>query len=102
LILGIIESDPQPGQIPLSKKSETLDFKQDQNIWITIRKKNENKQINLELRDLIICEYKYKVTPHFILYPKTKEGEFISLSLMNYGHIINRSREWDKVTPYIE
>lgn len=29
------------------------------------------------------------------------EEDFISLSLMNYGDVINRSKDWDKNSPYI-
>jgi hypothetical protein len=42
------------------------------------------------------------VTPHFILYPKLNDGQFISLSLMSYGEVINRSRDWDQASPYIQ
>lgn len=38
---------------------------------------------------------------HFIYYPKTHEGEFISLTLMNYGEVLDKSKEWDRKVPYI-
>ena len=36
-----------------------------------------------------------------MLYPKTKEGEFISLSLMQFSDVINKSKSWDRKTPYL-
>jgi hypothetical protein len=36
-----------------------------------------------------------------VLYPKTKEGEFISLSLMQFSDVINKSKSWDRKTPYL-
>jgi uncharacterized protein (DUF1919 family) len=36
-----------------------------------------------------------------VLYPKTKEGEFISLSLMQFSDVINKSKDWDRKTPYV-
>jgi len=36
------------------------------------------------------------------LYPKLKEGEFISLSLMQFSDIINKSKKWDLKTPYVQ
>jgi hypothetical protein len=35
------------------------------------------------------------------MYPKTKEGEFISLSSMQFSDIINKSKDWDGSSPYI-
>jgi len=48
------------------------------------------------------CERKQRVTAHFVLYPKRNEGEFISLSLMSYGDIIDKSKTWNKSSPYLE
>lgn len=103
----MIEQEPEEGQKCLSKEQVVLDFKQEQNIWITIRIRKDNEKkakkdsVTLVLKDLIICEYKYKVTPHFILYPEFFDGQYISLSHMSYGEVINRSREWDKNSPYL-
>jgi hypothetical protein len=36
-----------------------------------------------------------------VLYPKTKEGEFISLSLMQFSDVINKSKSWDRKMPYL-
>lgn len=36
-----------------------------------------------------------------MLYPKTKEGEFISLSLMQFSDVIKKSKRWDSKTPYL-
>jgi len=36
-----------------------------------------------------------------VLYPKTKEGEFISLSLMQFSDVINKSKSWDRKSPYL-
>ena len=30
-----------------------------------------------------------------------KEGEFISLSLMQFSDVINKSKSWDRKTPYL-
>ena len=101
LILGVIESvDPTPSRthLQLSKQPEILEFKQNKNIWITI----EKRQGKLSLRDLIICEYKYKVMPHFILYPSLKPGEFLSLSGISFDDVLNNSKHWDKEKPLIE
>lgn len=42
-----------------------------------------------------------KPTINYVLYPKTKEGEFISLSLMQFNDVINKSKSWDGKTPYL-
>ena len=39
---------------------------------------------------------------HIINYPNIKEGEFLSLSLMNFGEVIDKSKEWNAKSPYIE
>ena len=109
LILGVIES---VGNTQLSKTDEILKFKQDKNIWITIQKEkvknpgivNGQKQLStiLHLRDLIICEYKYKVMPHFILYPTLETGCFLSLTGISFDEILEKSKSWDKQKPLIE
>ena len=38
---------------------------------------------------------------NFVHYPQTKEGEFISLSLMKFDEVIDKSRDWDGKTTYI-
>ena len=38
IILGVVEEEPLEGEKCPSKEQVTLDFKQEQNIWITIRK----------------------------------------------------------------
>ena len=38
---------------------------------------------------------------NFVHYPKTKEGEFISLSLMKFDEVIDKSRDWDGKAIYI-
>ena len=50
----------------------------------------------MSLKELIICEYKYKVMPHFILYPKMNPGEFLSLSGISFDELLDQSRTWDK------
>ena len=89
-----------------------MKFKQDKNIWITIQKEkvknpgvvNGQKQLStiLHLRDLIICEYKYKVMPHFILYPTLETGCFLSLTGISFDEILEKSKSWDKQKPLIE
>ena len=56
----------------------------------------------MQLKDLIICEYKYKVMPHFILYPTLKPGEFLSLSGICFNEVLNKSKDWDKEKPLVE
>ena len=56
----------------------------------------------MTLKDLIICEYKYKVMPHFILYPTLKPGEFLSLSGICFNEVLNKSKDWDKEKPLVE
>ena len=57
---------------------------------------------NLSLRDIIICEYKYKVMPHFIFYPTLGPGEFLSLSGISFDEVLDKSKSWDKDKPLIE
>lgn len=105
LILGVIESvDSAKKTVPLSKNPEILNFKQNKNIWITIERKQHASSLKtqLSLRDLIICEYKYKVMPHFILYPTLRPGEFLSLSGISFDDVLNKSKNWDKDKPLIE
>jgi hypothetical protein len=42
------------------------------------------------------------ITAHIVKYPKSREGEFISLSLMKFGEILDRTKDWDLKSPYIE
>ena len=111
LILGVIETVDHTAtrkQVQLSKQPEILEFKQNKNIWITIEKQKVKKTAKskldyyLSLRDLIICEYKYKVMPHFILYPTLRPGEFFSLSGVSFNEVLNNSQHWDKEKPLIE
>lgn len=55
--------------------------------------------MTLVLKDLIVCEYKYKVIPHFIFYPRLGEGQFIALNTVGYGDLIERAARWDKLSP---
>lgn len=41
------------------------------------------------------------MTSHLIYYPKTAEGQFLSISLMHYGDVMDKSKDWDSKTPYI-
>lgn len=36
-----------------------------------------------------------------VSYPRTAEGEFISLTPMRYGEVIDKSKEWDLKAPFI-
>lgn len=75
-----------------------LDFKANQNIWLNIQIQ-KGKEVTLVLKDLIVCEYKYKVIPHFIFYPRLADGQFISLNTVGYGDLIVRCSSWDKQSP---
>ena len=56
----------------------------------------------LHLKDLIICDYKYKVMPHFVLYPTLGPGQFLSLSGISFDDVLVKSKGWDKDKPLIE
>ena len=115
--MGVIESvDSKPSdednKTLLSKNPEILEFKENKNIWITIEKRNKpvvpgpgsqsQLKMHLSLRDLIICEYKYKVMPHFIFYPALGPGEFLSLSGISFDEVLDKSKYWDKEKPLLE
>lgn len=111
MILGVFETVDEKGSqnsTPLSKQPEILEYKQNKNVWITIEKRNNPLKDRsglpylLSLRDLIICEYKYKVMPHFILYPTMKPGDFLSLRGISFDEVLNNSYNWDKKKPLIE
>jgi hypothetical protein len=77
IILGVIEKNSQEHSSetqPLSLQRDLLEFKANQNIWLNIQMQRHSKascqEPRLALKDLIVCEYKYKVIPHFIYYPR--------------------------------
>lgn len=47
------------------------------------------------MKDLIVCEYKYKVIPHFIFYPRLGPGQFLSLNTVGFGELIERCATWN-------
>ena len=51
---------------------------------------------------MIVCEYKYKVIPHFIYYPRLSVGQFISLNTVRFGDLIERCSSWDQKSPIFE
>ena len=51
---------------------------------------------------MIICEYKYKVMPHFIFYPALGPGEFLSLSGISFDEVLDKNKFWDKKKPLLE
>jgi len=51
---------------------------------------------------MIICEYKYKVKPHFVMYPTLRPGEFISLRSISFDEILQNVKTWDKHTALIK
>lgn len=56
----------------------------------------------MHLKDLIICDYKYKVMPHFIMYPTLGPGQFLSLSGISFDVLLEKSKSWDKDKPLVE
>jgi hypothetical protein len=42
------------------------------------------------------------VTTHIVYYPCLPEGEFLSVTAMNFTDVMERSREWDLKSPYIK
>ena len=78
IILGVIENSE--GKHALQKQSQILQFKVNQNIWLNIEfaVKSDIKTLSFNLKDLIVCEYKYKVVPHFIFYPKLSSAQLIA------------------------
>jgi len=56
----------------------------------------------LILKDLIVCEYKYKVIPHFIYYPRMSVGQFISINTVGFYDLIEKCSTWDKTKPIFE
>ena len=56
----------------------------------------------LILKDLIVCEYKYKVIPHFIYYPRMSVGQFISINTVGFYDLIEKCSTWDKTKPIFD
>jgi len=70
IILGVIENATNSSSV---LPRQVLDFKANQNIWLNIQIQ-KGSEVTLVLKDLIVCEYKYKVIPHFIYYPRLADG----------------------------
>jgi hypothetical protein len=43
-----------------------------------------------------------KTPVHIVLYEKKIDGEFYSMSSMNYGDLLSASRLWDKKSPLMQ
>lgn len=100
IILGVIEhADSTSG---LSLHRQVLEYKANQNIWLNIQISDHSSDANLVLKDLIVCEYKYNVIPHFIFYPRLEKGQFISLNTVGFGNLIERCSAWDKRSPIFD
>ena len=62
IILGVIEH--AQGNCALQMQQQVLQFKVNQNIWLNIQVIPSQQQTpTFRLKDLIVCEYKYKVVP---------------------------------------
>mmetsp|Transcript_5651 Transcript_5651/g.7564 ORF Transcript_5651/g.7564 Transcript_5651/m.7564 type:complete len:95 (-) Transcript_5651:1531-1815(-) len=74
-------------------------------IWLNIEisEKDEVKKVSpsLRLKDLIVCEYKYKVMPHFIMYPELTMAQLIAQKQINISDLIERVKSWDKKSPIL-
>lgn len=53
------------------------------------------------LKDLIVCEYRYKVIPQFIFYPKLEPAELLTLSKVSFSELMANSKFWDKQSPIL-
>lgn len=42
------------------------------------------------------------MTTHNVYYPRLAEGEFLSVTAMNFNDVMDRSREWDLKSPYLQ
>mmetsp|Transcript_11068 Transcript_11068/g.16828 ORF Transcript_11068/g.16828 Transcript_11068/m.16828 type:complete len:82 (-) Transcript_11068:1485-1730(-) len=58
----------------------------------------------MTLQDLMICDQNFEAMPHFILYPKLRPGQFLSLTGISFEELLDQSRTWDKTKdrPLIE
>ena len=89
-----------------------LDFKVNQNIWLNIQvlpppatapphQKQDTTPPQFHLKDLIVCEYRYKVLPQFILFPRLAAAELVSLKGVSFSELMERSKLWDKQSPIL-
>lgn len=102
IILGVIENTQ--GKHALQKQPQVHEFKVNQNIWLNIEvtaKSDSSGTPCLTLKDLIVCEYKYKVLPHFIFYPKLDATQLIAHKGVSLNELIDRSKTWDKKEPIL-
>jgi len=90
IILGVIEHNQ--GKHALQNQEEVLQFKVNQNIWLNIEigqlTKDGLQTSSFNLKDLIVCEYKYKVLPHFILYPRLASAQLISQKSFDFSELL--------------
>jgi len=68
IVLGVIEQ--AKGKQALQIEAQNVQFKVNQNIWLKIEIGRSETGQFFHLKDLIVCEYQYKVLPHFIMYPR--------------------------------
>jgi hypothetical protein len=62
------------------------------------RSTEKNSEVNWKIRAV---NTNIKEALNFVYYPETKEGEFLSLSLMQFSDIIKKSKDWNEKTPYV-
>ena len=53
------------------------------------------------LKDLIVCEYKYKVIPHFIFFPKLDTAQLIAEQSVSFSDLIEKTKTWDMQSPIL-
>jgi hypothetical protein len=78
---------------------QVLDFKSNQNIWLNI---SLDQQGTLSLKDLIVCECKYKYNANFIIYPSLKTGQLISTSSIGFGQLLSDAKLYTGKAPLLK
>jgi hypothetical protein len=91
-VLGIIEAKPLIGKRIDGLKRTAKGFLQ-----VTMDAKQSLTGVEVFSRGQLQA-----VTTHIVHYPRLAEGEFLSVTAMNFADVIERSREWDLKSPYIQ
>ena len=82
----------------IGEAEDTCLYREDKKLWLSLTKVG----CNFTLKELNICGDKYTPRQHYVIYPKLKSGQFISLSSLTYDSIMQGSKTWDKNEPFIE
>lgn len=82
----------------IGEAEDTQLYREDKKLWLSLTKVGSN----FTLKELSICGEKYTPKQHYVVYPKMKPGQFISLSSLTYDCIMKGSKTWVKSDPFIE